>query len=176
MQIPIPCCFGDTAICEGKLLPFIGVTWFEWTRGMEYTYFFRTKDKWHNTNFYTTFRDKQQGFFEIPDNLLADASIKDRGYPLKGRGYAYGVWYKDNKNYVEFIMTSNYFAHIKIQCDKKGVFVPGGDILFPPSWDTEKKERAILKSYLPELCVGERMPNLTMDSIKEGTGQQLRFA
>lgn len=35
---------------------------------------------------------------------------------------------------------------------------------------------ALVRANLPELCVGERMPNLTMDSITEGQGQQLRFA
>ena len=35
-----------------------------------------------------------------------------------------------------------------MQCDSKGLYIPGGDIIFPPSWDTEEKqERAILKSY-----------------------------
>ena len=35
---------------------------------------------------------------------------------------------------------------------------------------------ALVRANLPELCVGDRMPNLTMDSIKEGKGKQLRFA
>ena len=45
-------------------------------------------------------------------------------------------------------MTSNYLAHIKVQCDTTGAYIPNGDIIFPTSWDTEeKREKAILKSF-----------------------------
>ena len=55
---------------------------------------------------------------------------------------------QNGKTYIEFIITSNYLEHIKVQCDENGVFVPGGDIIFPTGWDTEeKKERTVLKSY-----------------------------
>ena len=71
-------------------------------------------------------------------------------------GLQFGRWtaidvikkYKNGKTYIEFIITSNYLEHIKVQCDENGVFVPGGDIIFPTGWDTEeKKERTVLKSY-----------------------------
>lgn len=147
MEIPIPCKFGENAQCEKKCLPFTGVTWFKWSRGIEYTYFFSTNNKWHETDFYTTFQKEQPCCFEIADRLLDDTYIKERGYPLKGRGYAYGVFYKNSKTYIDFIITSNYLEHIKVQCDEKGIYIPGGDIIFPTGWDTEeKKERAILKS------------------------------
>lgn len=149
VKIPLPCKFGEMADCNGKRLPLIGVSWFRWSKGMEYTYFFLEKDKWHDTNFYSTFCDKQPYFFEIPDSLLKDTFIKERGYPLKGKGYANGLRYKNGKTYIEFIMTSNYLAHIKVQCDEKGAFVPDGDIIFPTGWDTEeKKEKVLLKSYI----------------------------
>lgn len=147
MQIPIPCEFGNYAECNGRQLPFYGVNWFKWTEGMEYTYFFTISDKWHSNDFYTTF-DKEQPFeFTIPDKLLIDDFIKAKGYPLKGRGYAYGIYYKKGKTYIDFIMTDMYLSHIKVQCDKKGEYIPNGDIIFPTGWDTEEKiERAILKS------------------------------
>lgn len=148
MKIPIPCEFGERAECNGKILSFNGVTWFQWTEGIEYTYFFETNNKWHSTDFYTTFQKEQENFFEIPDSLLEDTYIRKRGYPLKGRGHAYGICYCNDKTYIEFIITSNYYEHIKVQCDNKGLFVPNGDIIFPTGWDSEEKiERAILKSY-----------------------------
>lgn len=148
MKIPLPCMFGESAGCNGKNLSFKGVAWFKWTRGMEYTYFFFTGNEWHPTDFYTTFSNDQPCFFEVPDSLLVDTFFKDRGYPLKGRGYADGISFLNGKTYVDFIITSNYFAHIKVQCDETGAYVPHGDIIFPPRWDTEEKtERAILKSY-----------------------------
>lgn len=148
MKIPMPCEFGERAECNGKYLPLKGVTWFKWTKGTEYTYFFEENNKWDNTDFYTTFQREQKNFFEIPDSLFEDTFIKERGYPLKGRGYAYGIFYYNEKTYIDFIISSNYLEHIKVQCDKNGLFVPGGDIIFPASWDTEeKRERAILKSY-----------------------------
>ena len=76
--------------------------------------------------------------------------IKEHGYPLKGSGHVIGICYKDYKTYVEFLITSNYFEHIKVQCDSNGIYVHGGDIIFPTGWDTEeKKDRAILKSFKP---------------------------
>ena len=35
---------------------------------------------------------------------------------------------------------------------------------------------ALVRANLPELCIAERMPNLSMDRVSEGNGQQLRFA
>lgn len=150
VKIPLPCKFGETADCEGIQLILKGVSWFQWSRGMEYTYFFSRNSKWNNTDFYTTFQNQQPYFFEIPDSLLRDMPIKEHGYPLKGSGHVIGICYKDYKTYVEFLITSNYFEHIKVQCDSNGIYVPGGDIIFPTGWDTEeKKDRAILKSFKP---------------------------
>ena len=147
MQIPIPCEFGNYAECNNRQLPFSGVSWFKWTEGMEYTYFFDTNDKWDPVDFYTTFDNVQPFNITIPDELLIDDFIKYKGYPLKGRGYAYGIKYSDGKTYIDFIMTDKYLAHIKVQCDKNGEYIPNGDIIFPTAWDTEEKqERVILKS------------------------------
>lgn len=147
MKVPIPCEFGEKALCKNRMLPFAGVSWFKWTEGIEYTYFFTTSDSWHMFDFYSTFQNEQKQYIEVPDSLLLDGFIKEKGFPLKGRGYATGISYKDEKFYIDFIITSNYLSHIKIQCNEHCAYVHGGDIIFPPSWDTEeKKERAILKS------------------------------
>lgn len=55
MKIPLPCEFGKVSNCNGKLLPLQGVQWFQWQRGIEYTYFFVQNSIWHPTDFYTTF-------------------------------------------------------------------------------------------------------------------------
>ena len=66
MRIPLPCRFGESALCNGRFLPLVGATWFRWTKGMEYTYFFKLNDKWHDTDFYSSFQNKQYNYFEIP--------------------------------------------------------------------------------------------------------------
>ena len=79
---------------------------------------------------------------------MIDKPIKEHGFPLKGTGYAWGVNYLDGKTYIDFVMTSSYQAHIRVQCDEKWEYVPNGDIIFPPSWDTEEKRGgAVLKGY-----------------------------
>ena len=61
--------------------------------------------------------------------------------------FANGVYYKNGKLYIDFIITSNYLEHIKVQCDKHCAYITGGGIIFPASWDREEKqEKAILKS------------------------------
>lgn len=148
MIIPLPCIFGEKAICNGKILPLKGVSWFHWSNGIEYTYFFAENDYWHDTDFYATYDTTQSFQLEISNELLADKFIKEHGFPLKGRGYASGIAFVNDKTYIDFIMTSNYLTHIKVQCDEIGNYVPNGDIIFPPSWDTDdKRDNAILKAY-----------------------------
>lgn len=149
MRIPLPCAFGQTADCEGKSLPLVGVSWFCWSRGMEYNYFFkRNMDVFCNTDFYATFETSQPCGFDIPDTLLMDMPIKEHGYPLRGKGHACGIAYVNGKTYMEFIIISNYYEHIRAECDADGRYVPGGNIIFPTGWDEEKKERAVLKSFM----------------------------
>lgn len=148
MRIPMPCAFGSFTDCNGESLQFNGVGWYQWQKGMEYTYFFHRNDPWHDTTFYASFQSEQPCHFEIPDRFLVDSLIKDFGYPLKGRGHACGVHYIKGNTYIDFIITSNYSCHIKVQCDDKGMFVPNGDIIFPISWDTpEKRQIAVLEAY-----------------------------
>lgn len=156
MRIPLPCKFGEKADCEGRVLPLSGVFWFKWSWGMEYTYFFSIGDKWHGTRVYSTLDTERPFGIDIPDSLLIDKPIKEHGFPLKGTGHACGVNYLDGKTYIDFVMTSSYQAHIRVQCNEKWEYVPNGDIIFPPSWDTEeKREGAMLKAYRSSLDKGE---------------------
>lgn len=70
MRIPLPCKFGDITKCNGEYLPLCGVSWFQWTKGIEYTYFFTRNDFWHETDFYTAFDVRQPCGFNIRDNLF----------------------------------------------------------------------------------------------------------
>lgn len=149
MKIPLPCNFWEKADCNGRELPLKGVSWFKWTKGTEYTYFFETSSDWNPTDFYTTFQDKQPCFMEIPNVLVTDGYIKNKGYPLKGSGYANGIMKIKGNLYINFIMTSRFLLNIKVQCNNNGIYIPGGDIIFPPSYDTEEKRKnALLKSYI----------------------------
>jgi hypothetical protein len=147
MKLPLPCRFGEKALCEGEILTLIGADWFKWTQGIEYTYFFEFSSFWHDVKFYTTYQKEQPCYFEIPDKLLVDGPIKDKGYPLKGKGYTDGIRYKNGKTYVDFIMTSNYFMHIKVECDNKGLYQKQGNIIYPFNWDEEKSKNATLKAF-----------------------------
>lgn len=147
MKIPLPCKFGDRIECNGKLLPLKGVSWFQWQDGMEYTYFFDRNNLWNPTDFYTTFEKNQPHEIEIKDSLLMEIPIREHGYPLRGRGRATGNFFVNDKLYIDFIITSNYLEHIRVQCDAHGEYIPKGDIIFPIGWDEEKKGRALLKSH-----------------------------
>lgn len=144
MRVPLPCRFGDLAECKGKLLPLCGVSWFQWMKGMEFTYFFKRNIIWHEMDFYTTFDEEQPYGFTVSDELLSDGLVKERGYPLKGRGHASGIYYENEKIYMEFILTSLYHFPVKVQCDDDGKYVKGGDIILPPNWNTEEKRKKIL--------------------------------
>ena len=97
MKIPLPCKFGELSDCDGKLLPLCGVHWFDWMSGRQYTYFFETGDQWHPYTFYETRQEQQPFSMEIPDDLLSDGLIKEKGYPLRGAGKVLGVDYRDGK-------------------------------------------------------------------------------
>ena len=147
MKVPIPCSFGESAECEGKVLPFVGVSWFKWSSGMEYTYTFLTGHECNKYTFYYSSGDEHSKYITIPDKLLIDGPLKEKEFPFRGRGYAYGIDYINGKMYIDFILTDNYFSHIEAECDERFEYIPNGNIIFPPSWDTEeKKEKALLKS------------------------------
>ena len=103
--------------------------------------------KWKSADFYTSYQTEQPFFIEIPDALLENDFLKNKDYPLKGTGYADGIYFIGGQLYIDFIVTDNYFAHIRVQCNNKGKYIPGGNMIFPPSYDTEeKREKFVLKS------------------------------
>lgn len=138
MRIPLPCKPGKEH--NGSILS--GVMWYQWSHGIEYTYFFKQNS--FNTDFYTTYETNQPEYMDIPDALLEDTFIKSRGYPLKGRGYAMGLKFHNGKIFMEFIITSSYLEHIFVEYDASGNYVKNGEILFPVNWDTEEKQQRIL--------------------------------
>ena len=85
-------------------------------------------------------------FFEISNHLLFDGFLKEKGFPVKGRGYATGLCFVNNKLYLDLILSDFSNRHLKIECDRNGNYIENGDIIFPPSADTsEKKEQFLLK-------------------------------
>lgn len=150
MKIPMPCAFGESADCKGKMLPFYGISWFPWSSGVEYTYFFLTSQKWHACDFYCSPFKERPKTLTIPDHLLRDGSIREKRFPLKGHGYVNGIYYRDGRTYLDFILTDMFYSYIKVECDEDFKYVPDGNIIFPPSWDTEeKRNRVILKTFKP---------------------------
>lgn len=144
MIIPIPCKLGDNFITKEGLKTLKHVTWFKWSYGTEYTYFYENYRKWETSYFENLMNPTYDYSCEIKDILLKDDFLKDRGYPLKGKGYAVGYNMIDDELYVELILTDKYLAHIYVQCNEIGEYVENGKIYLPPSWDTEEKQKSIL--------------------------------
>ena len=146
--IPLPCDFGEMLITNDGLRMLVGVSWFTWTDRVTFSYFFSAKDKWSAGSFIDEDNPTYKLQYQIDNTLLLDGFLKDKGYPIKGRGYLSGLSYKNNQIYAELILTDQYFAHIYVQCNNNGAYVPGGDVIVPPSWDTEEKRNSIiLKQY-----------------------------
>lgn len=141
MKVPMPCKLGENINCIDRL---VGVSWFKWSKGYEYTYYTTGE---LGSNIYVRENPDYPSSMIIPDFLVKDDTlIKDCGYPLKGRGHAYGICFIDGSLFMDFIITSNYYEHILVQCDENCEYVNGGRILFPPNWDTpEKQKRALLR-------------------------------
>lgn len=153
MKLIVPCKLGDERKTLEGIKQFIGVTWFKWSDGMEFTYFYRNSEKWGTAYFETEKSPEYDMSYDICDNLLQDDFLKDKGYPVKGRGYIYGLKMINNELYAELLLTDKYFAHIYVQCDEQGIFREQGKIYVPPSWDTEEKKRSILLSKYSKLDV-----------------------
>lgn len=146
MDVPIPCDFGFYSLCKNKFLEFCGVSWFKWTSGYEYTYFFTTKNEWIRSEFFTSNGKECRKYLDIDDALLVDKAFVEHGYPLKGSGYLIGIKSIDGELYAELILTSHYLTHLKVECDEHGHFITNGKIIFPPTPSCETLEKR--KSYL----------------------------
>ena len=153
MNIPIPCALGDSVITRNGLRTLQGVTWFKWFDGMEFTYFYESTSKWNAGDFEVARRPAYDYKCFISDILLKDDSLKDRGYPLKGKGYAYGYKFVDGDLYVELILSDRYLAHVYVQCNECGDYLENGKVLVPPTWDTEEKQKSILLARYRDISV-----------------------
>ena len=155
MLIPIPCRLGDSYITEEGVKLLKHISWFKWSYGMEYTYFYKDENcgKWETSYFESFINPTYELFCEIKDVLLQDDFLKNRGYPLKGRGYAVGYEIIGGELYVELILSDKYLAHIYVQCNDTGEYMENGKIYVPPSWDTEEKQKSILPAQYKDLTV-----------------------
>lgn len=78
MIIPIPCKFGEKALCNGKRLVFKGVSWYKWFSGMEYTYYFETGNRWNPTSFYVSKGENFFEYIEVDDQLTSVFDFKEK--------------------------------------------------------------------------------------------------
>lgn len=155
MKIPLPYNFGEDIMYLGQWRTFRGVDWFKWSDGWRFTYYLSKRAgkyiEFDQTAFcsYTERQAKDfPNYFVMPDGLLFDKPIAGHGFPLRGTGKALGLSYIDEETFIDFIITSDYNEHIRVQCNENGRYVKDGKILFPPSWDTQKKkDRMILKTF-----------------------------
>lgn len=152
MRVPIPYSFGEYGEIptRKKTLRFCGVSWFKWSTGLEYTYFFKTENKWSEYDFYVSSGNRYSNFIEIDDRFLLEKSFREHGYPFVGSGYLTGVMWIDDTIYADIMITSAYNAHVKVECLGDGQYKRGGRILFPPtpSFETvEKREKFLRKEY-----------------------------
>lgn len=83
-------------------------------------------------------------YYEIDDSLLCDGFLKEKGFPIKGRGYVNGLSLIDDKLFAEIILTDKYLAHIYVEFNKNGKYEEGGSVVVPPSWDTIEKQYSII--------------------------------
>lgn len=93
---------------------------------------------------------------EIDDTLLQDGFLKEKGFPIKGRGYVSGFSYVDGEMTVDVILTDKYFAHIYIVCAENGHYKENGKVYVPPSWDTEEKMYSIILEKYKNIRVESR--------------------
>lgn len=153
-KIPTPWPFGQIIELNKSTYRFTGVTWFYWEsqNKWDYTYILISPSKtWCNTKLFSSRDfDYLPYYMEIEESLLENKSIKEHGHPLTGAGHMYGISWKDEKLFAEFIITNRYNEHIFSECDDHGLY-NGGIVIFPqtPSYDSvEKQNKAVLASYI----------------------------
>lgn len=145
MIIPIPCKFGEKALCNGKRLVFKAVSWYKWFSGMEYTYYFETGNRWNPTSFYVSKGKDFSEYIEVDDQLTSIFDFKEKKFPFRRKGYVDGISYINGKNYACIVSETFYWSHHKVECDKYGYYIPGGNILFQCNWNENQKDGILLK-------------------------------
>lgn len=156
MIVPIPCKFGEKAVCKGRELVFYGVAWYKWlTTGMQYTYFFETGDEWSPSSFYESGGAGFAESIEVDDSLVSSFDLKSDGIPFRGTGYVEGIDFISGKRYASILSETFQFSHHRVECDEKGHYIPGGDIIFQRNWKPVQIDRILLKRMLKNKKVGE---------------------
>lgn len=145
MKIPIPCKFGEKALCDGKMLVFKGVSWYKWSSGMEYTYYFEAGDSWAPIPFYISKGEGFTEYIEVDDQLTSSFDLKGKNFPFRGRGYVDGISHINGKNYACIVSETFYWSHHKVECDEYGYYIQGGKILFQRNWNENQKDGILLK-------------------------------
>ena len=153
MKIPLPCDFGELLIIKNGIRILQGVSWYKWTDCTKYTYFFSNNNKWGTSEFLDVDDPAFRLCYQVDDALLIDGFLKDKGYPIRGRGYLCGMNYVDGQLYGELLLTDMYYQHIRARCTKAGEYMPEGELLVPPSWDTEEKQRSIILKQCGDIDV-----------------------
>ena len=154
MRVPVPYLLGEYAQKEKK--HFVGVSWFPWSSGMEFTYFFRPEGKWKTSDIIVEKEPEYRLGYEIDDALLQDGFLKEKGFPIKGRGYVSGFSYVDGEITADVILKDKYFSHIYIACTENGHYKENGKVYVPPSWDTEERMYSIILEKYKNICVESR--------------------
>ena len=144
MEIKAPCKLGEFVDFGEEKRKFSSLIWFQWSDGLEYTYFFDSKGKWTSCTFFCEKNVEYPTQYHIDDSLLINEFLKSKDFPIKGRGFVSGLRAIDDKLYVEIILTDKYLAHIYAECNESGQYIENGTILVPPSWDTREKQYSII--------------------------------
>ena len=87
---------------EGVFLE--AVFWYPWSTGMEFTYMFSNGP-------YVTLKADKAGdlpYISVHDHLTQDGSLAEKGFPLKGKGYIDGFYFRNGKIFADRILTSRY--------------------------------------------------------------------
>lgn len=131
---------------NGEVL--VALDWFKWTLfGLRFTYHTAPDKRWSYSNLYAIERsdfsvDEYAAGYEIDDRFLLLSPFKNFGIPLKGRGYVYGLCFREDGIYYDFIYETEYMAHIKVKMTSEGTF--DNKIIVPPTWDLTKREKILL--------------------------------
>ena len=145
MIIQIPCKFVEKALCNGKRLVFKGVSWYKWSSGMEYTYYFETGSRWNPTSFYVSKGENFSEYIEVDDQLTSVFDFKEKNFPFRGKGYVDGICLINGQRYACVVSETFYWSHHKVQCDERGFYIQDGNILFQRNWNENQKDGILLK-------------------------------
>ena len=91
----------------------------------------------------------------MDDSLVSSFDLKSDGIPFRGTGYVEGIDFISGKRYASILSETFQFSHHRVECDEKGHYIPGGDIIFQRNWKPVQIDRILLKRMLKNKKVGE---------------------